>query len=201
MTGSATPWRRYRKAAATCCHLINDVLDISKIEAGRQELNPTCFELQRMTRTLNLMFEERCQHKHLDWLVDAQDLPEGLIWGDEGKLRQVLINLLGNARDASQSGDSITIASQENEHQVLLQVEDQGSGIDKDIKDRLFEPFFTTKEPGTGTGLGLALVYSIIEEHYGQITIDSPVDQTNQRGTRFTITLPRYSMSANGAPA
>ena len=70
--------------------LINDVLDISKIEAGRQELNPTCFELQRMTRTLNLMFEERCQHKHLDWLVDAQDLPEGLIWGDEGKLRQVL---------------------------------------------------------------------------------------------------------------
>ena len=113
----------------------------------------------------------------------------------------MLINLLGNARDASQSGDSITIASQENEHQVLLQVEDQGSGIDKEIKDRLFEPFFTTKEPGTGTGLGLALVYSIIEEHYGQITIDSPVDQTNQRGTRFTITLPRYSMSANGAPA
>ena len=127
--------------------------------------------------------------------------PEHLVAGDAQRLVQVLINLLGNARDASQNGDSISIASQENEHQVLLQVEDQGSGIDKAIMDRLFEPFFTTKEPGTGTGLGLALVYSIIEEHYGQITIDSPVDQTNQRGTRFTITLPRYSMSANGAPA
>ena len=73
--------------------------------------------------------------------------------------------------------------------------------FDKDIMDRLFEPFFTTKDPGTGTGLGLALVYSIVEEHYGQITIDSPVDQTTRRGTRFTITLPRYSMSGNGAPA
>jgi len=67
--------------------------------------------------------------------------------------------------------------------------------------DRLFEPFFTTKEPGTGTGLGLALVYSIIDEHYGQITIDSPADPILQRGTRFTITLPRYSVLSNGVTA
>ncbi|MGY8812561.1 MAG: sensor histidine kinase [Pseudomonadales bacterium] len=121
--------------------------------------------------------------------------------GDSQRLVQVLINLLGNARDASQNGDSITISTQQNEHQVLLQIEDQGSGIDKEIMDRLFEPFFTTKEPGTGTGLGLALVYSIIEEHYGQITIDSPIEHTPQRGTRFTITLPRYSNISNGPNA
>ncbi len=56
----------------------------------------------------------------------------------------------------------------------------------------MFEPFFTTKDPGEGTGLGLALVYSIIEEHYGQIDIDSPADPETQRGTRFRITLPRH---------
>jgi len=127
--------------------------------------------------------------------------PEHVVAGDSQRLVQVLINLLGNARDASRNADTITISTQQNEHQVLLHVEDQGSGIDKAIMDRLFEPFFTTKQPGTGTGLGLALVYSIIEEHYGQITIDSPADPILQRGTRFTITLPRYSVLSNGATA
>ena len=127
--------------------------------------------------------------------------PEHVVAGDSQRLVQVLINLLGNARDASRDADTITVSTQQNEHQVLLHVEDQGSGIDKAIMDRLFEPFFTTKEPGTGTGLGLALVYSIIEEHYGQITIDSPADPILQRGTRFTITLPRYSVLSNGVTA
>ena len=125
--------------------------------------------------------------------------PEHLVAGDSQRLVQVLINLLGNARDASHDGDTITISSRQDEHRVLLLVEDQGSGIDREIMDRLFEPFFTTKEPGTGTGLGLALVYSIIEEHYGQITVDSPIDPATMRGTRFTITLPRYSALGNGA--
>ena len=92
-------------------------------------------------------------------------------------------------------------AVDEPDDRIRIDYADDGKGMDAETCEHIFEPFFTTKEPGTGTGLGLALVYSIIEEHYGQITIDSPVDQTNQRGTRFTITLPRYSMSANGAPA
>lgn len=127
--------------------------------------------------------------------------PDHLVAGDSQRLVQVLINLLGNARDASGSGDSISVSTRQDEHRVLLLVEDQGSGIDREIRDRMFEPFFTTKEPGTGTGLGLALVYSIIEEHYGQITVDSPIDEATMRGTRFTITLPRYSVLSNGVSA
>src|SRR5690554_5150945 len=118
--------------------------------------------------------------------------------GDSQRLVQVLINLLGNARDASRSGDNVTIRTVQDEHQILLMVEDQGSGIEQELKDRLFEPFFTTKEPGAGTGLGLALVYSIIEEHYGQITVDSPIDEATQRGTRFIVTLPRYGVFSSG---
>nr|WP_256354962.1 ATP-binding protein [Pseudomonas sp. sia0905] len=112
--------------------------------------------------------------------------------GDPQRLAQVLINLLSNARDASPEGGAIRVRSEASEHTVDLIVEDEGSGIPKGVMDRLFEPFFTTKDPGKGTGLGLALVYSIVEEHYGQITIDSPIDPEQQRGTRIRVTLPRH---------
>ncbi|MEO4046142.1 ATP-binding protein [Pseudomonas sp. CAU 1711] len=118
--------------------------------------------------------------------------PEHLAKGDPQRLAQVLINLLSNARDASPEGGAIRVRSEAAEHSVELIVEDEGTGIPQAMMDRLFEPFFTTKDPGKGTGLGLALVYSIVEEHYGQITIDSPADPERQRGTRFRVTLPRY---------
>jgi len=118
--------------------------------------------------------------------------PQHWACGDPQRLAQVLINLLSNARDASPPGSAIRVRSEASEHTVDLIVEDEGSGIPRAIIDRLFEPFFTTKDPGEGTGLGLALVYSIVEEHYGQITIDSPADLERQLGTRIRITLPRH---------
>jgi len=118
--------------------------------------------------------------------------PAHCVEGDPQRLAQVLINLLSNARDASFPGGAIRIRSEATEHSIDLIVEDEGTGIPKAIIDRLFEPFFTTKDPGKGTGLGLALVYSIVEEHYGRITIESPADPEQQRGTRFRITLPRH---------
>jgi signal transduction histidine kinase len=123
--------------------------------------------------------------------------PEHCVEGDPQRLAQVLINLLSNARDAMPEGGIIRIGSEADEHTVTLSVEDQGSGIPKAIMDRLYEPFFTTKDPGAGTGLGLALVYSIVEEHYGQIIIDSPVDPESQRGTRFRVTLPRHVVTTS----
>lgn len=121
--------------------------------------------------------------------------PEHWVEGDNQRLVQVLVNLLSNARDASPTNGNIRVYSLANEQQVELIVEDEGSGIPRSIIDRLFEPFFTTKDPGKGTGLGLALVYSIIEEHYGHISIDSPCDVQRQRGTRICITLPRLSLA------
>jgi PAS domain S-box-containing protein len=118
--------------------------------------------------------------------------PAHCVVGDPQRLIQVLVNLLSNARDASPSGGAIRVYSEAEEHSVDLIVEDEGSGIPKAIAGRLFEPFFTTKDPGKGTGLGLALVYSIVEEHYGRITIDSPADPERQRGTRIRVTLPRH---------
>lgn len=71
-----------------------------------------------------------------------------------------------------------------------LTVTDEGSGIPAEVADRIFEPFFTTKDPGEGTGLGLAMVYTIVEDHKGNIEIESPVDRERGNGTRFIILLP-----------
>lgn len=117
--------------------------------------------------------------------------PDHLAKGDRQRLTQVFINLLSNARDASQPGQTITVTSHQKEHTIVVDVEDQGSGIPPDVLARIYEPFVTTKEPGKGTGLGMSLVYSIIEEHYGHIAIQSPLDSA-RGGTRVTITLPRY---------
>ncbi len=116
--------------------------------------------------------------------------------GDSQRLAQVLINLLSNARDASPEHGHIYIRTTASNSHVELSIEDQGSGISTASLEHLFEPFFTTKDPGQGTGLGLALVYSIIEEHQGEIHVESPCDLEQQLGTCFRITLPRQQPTA-----
>ena len=128
----------------------------------------------------------RKQHNYLN-LCDSQLQ----IQGDKQRLLQVFVNLLNNAADASEPGSSVRIQSYETDISVLIHIEDQGSGIPVDLQNRLFEPFFTTKEPGQGTGLGLSLIYSIIEEHYGSVQIESPADVAENKGTRVILTLPR----------
>ena len=127
--------------------------------------------------------------------------PEHLVQGDQQRIAQVLINLLSNARDASFSGGAIRVSTSASEQHIELSVEDEGSGVSEEVASRLFEPFFTTKDPGKGTGLGLALVYSIVEEHYGQIAIDSPTDPLTQSGTRFRVSLPRHQHSESSVDA
>lgn len=124
--------------------------------------------------------------------------PQHVALGDPQRIAQVLINLLSNARDASPADGSILVRSEKGPQGVTLIVEDEGSGIPAELLDRLYEPFFTTKDPGKGTGLGLALVYSIVEEHHGRISIDSPADPQRRCGTRVSIQLP--SPSAVPAP-
>lgn len=120
---------------------------------------------------------------------------EHLVKGDAQKLLQVFVNLLNNAADASTDGQSITIRSQKQKEIIEVMIEDQGHGIPPHLVDVLFEPFVTSKTVGRGTGLGLALVYSIIEDHFGSIRAESPID--NGTGTRFIITLPRFFMPEN----
>ena len=110
-----------------------------------------------------------------------------IILGNKGKLQQVIMNLFSNARDAmKENGGNIKIHSIQVEDSIQIDFIDQGCGISNKIMDKIFDPFFTTKEPGKGTGLGLGITSSLVEEMEGKIFVKSELGE----GTKFTITLP-----------
>jgi Na+/proline symporter/signal transduction histidine kinase len=109
-----------------------------------------------------------------------------MVQGFSQKLLQAFVNLLSNSTDASSEGQSVTIKTEINHHRVLIRIKDEGEGIPEENISKLFDPFFTTKTVGTGTGLGLALTYSIIQEHGGNISVESIVGS----GSQFEIALP-----------
>ena len=115
---------------------------------------------------------------------DFSTLP--LIGCNAGQLVQVFVNLLINAGQAMEKEGTITIKTSYSESSIIIEVEDTGSGIDQENLNKVFEPFFTTKEPGSGTGLGLSVVYNIIKNHDGTMNVTS----TEGVGTTFTVILP-----------
>jgi CheY-like chemotaxis protein len=133
------------------------------------------------------------------------------VQADPGQMNQVLMNLCLNARDAMPEGgrltlelENVTIEKDDPSHPegrsgdfVRLQINDTGQGITPEIQSHIFEPFFTTKGPGKGTGLGLAMVFGIIQQHQGWIECASTLGQ----GTRFSIYLPRLRGQVETAPA
>jgi signal transduction histidine kinase len=111
------------------------------------------------------------------------------VWADADRLKQILLNLLLNAIEASPHGSEVAIEMRAARQGVLIEVTDHGSGIPAEHLEDIFNPFFTTKE--TGTGLGLALVHQMVVEHGGEITVDSAPG----RGTVFRVTLPHAPVS------
>jgi len=109
-----------------------------------------------------------------------------LVFGNGGKLQQVFVNLLLNARDAMPAGGELKVHTGMNESMVIVDIEDTGTGISEDDIKRIYDPFFTTKGASKGTGLGLAISYGIIQEHGGRILVDSEPG----KGTRFRLKLP-----------
>jgi PAS domain S-box-containing protein len=117
---------------------------------------------------------------------------ELLVLADSQRLLQVFINLLGNSRDACSDQDGLVkISARSSDTEVYIDVEDNGSGIPPEIQDQVLEPFFTTKDPGKGTGLGLALVYSIMEDMGGAMQLRSPVYLVGPPGTVIALQLKR----------
>jgi len=115
------------------------------------------------------------------------DLPKVLASGNQ--MKQVILNLIMNARTAMQRGGTLTIATTSLDGKVRFSVSDTGTGIPEDVRDRIFEAFFTTKSDVKGVGLGLSVCFGIIHQHNGEITVESEVGE----GTTFIITLPLES--------
>jgi signal transduction histidine kinase len=132
---------------------------------------------------------------------DNRSPRDTLVLADSQRLLQVFINLLGNARDASSDGATVQISAREVDERVHIWIDDRGHGIPAETLSRVFEPFFTTKDVGKGTGLGLPLVYSIVEEMGGSIRIASPGPGDHASGTRVSLELAKARAPASSAAA
>lgn len=169
--------------------LINDVLEISRIEANRMVIDRNPFDLFDLLESVQEMVQVRIQDKGLAFLLEqATPLPP-MVEGDAHRLKQVLLNLLGNAVKYTDKGDIRLRVSRGNSDQVCFQVLDTGPGIRAEEQPQLFHAFYQTREgiaKGEGTGLGLTISAEYTRLMGGQLEVHSAPGQ----GSVFTLTLP-----------
>jgi signal transduction histidine kinase len=167
--------------------LINDILDLSKIEAGRMELELADFDLPQAIENAVVLVRERALRRGitLDQSIDAR---LGELQGDERKIKQVLLNLLSNAIKFTPEGGRVGVRAAVVDGRVEVAVSDTGIGIAPEDQEAVFEEFRqvgTAEKKAEGTGLGLALARRFIELHGGRIWVESQVGV----GSTFTFTL------------
>ncbi len=161
--------------------IVNNLLNFSRQQAS--EMQPVDINAV-VNETLTLAELPLSKRKVRVETVLDETLPQA--WGDPGKLQQVLMNLVLNARDSMPSGGNLNIRTARQNGEIVLEVADTGAGIPKDQIHKIYDPFFTTKGTGRGTGLGLSVTYGIIQEHRGTITVRSE----SGSGTCFRVALP-----------
>ncbi|HCS51902.1 MAG TPA: hypothetical protein DIW81_09965 [Planctomycetaceae bacterium] len=183
-----------KSSADSLLSLINDILDFSKIEAGKLELNSEEFDLESMVEDVADMFNLRAEQKGIELTCHVWPNVANRVIGDSERLRQILVNLIGNALKFTEKGEvSVEVQAEgicENQQMISLSVQDTGIGMPAEIQERLFLPFeqadgSTTRKFG-GTGLGLAICRQLVELMDGTITIESALGA----GSKFTCQIP-----------
>ncbi|BAT61739.1 signal transduction histidine-protein kinase BarA [Variibacter gotjawalensis] len=173
--------------------LIEDILDFSKIEAGKLMLTPVTFNMTTLIEQVVELLAPRAQAKGLEIASYIDDQVAGDVYGDSARLRQVLLNLAGNAVKFTETGGlSITVERGEHEDEVLIEVTDTGPGIGLEARERIFAEFeqedTSASRKAGGTGLGLAISQRIVEQMGGKIRLDSALGKGST--FRFTVQLP-----------
>lgn len=175
--------------------LVNDLLDLAKMEGGEIALNIKPFDINELIRLCVIKNETQITSKNLE--IEANfDTENIFVIGDKDSIERVIINLLHNAVKFSNENGRIILETVKNKDKVLISVEDNGIGIDESEQKRIWDRFFKSdKSRGkdiTGTGLGLAIVKNIINEHKQDIWVESKIGQ----GTKFTFTMDYYKNSS-----
>ena len=186
---------RLKENAARMGRLVADLLDLSRIEAGRLELRPTSLNVGDILCEVLVCLGPAASEKGITLSV-APDFPKERVWADPDKAQQILINLVGNAVKFTPAGGQVTVSGRVVESPqasdadwVEITVEDSGMGIPADEREAIFDKFYQVRRDGhdktPGTGLGLAIVKSLVELHGGRIWVESEVGC----GSRFIFTL------------
>lgn len=189
-----------REVGSNALAIVNAFLDISKIEAGRFDLNLAPADMVSIAAAVVRFNRMGAGKKHIDLRLTAADRPCAAVV-DEQKIRQALDNLVCNAVTYSPENTTVTISVAGGHDTVTLAVSDQGPGIPPAEQDRIFAPYERTSIKSTGTdrgaGLGLAIAKKIVTAHLGTIAVDSTVGT----GSTFIVTLPRQQPAQNAPPA
>jgi signal transduction histidine kinase len=179
---------------SSSCHLlaiINDILDMSKIEAGKVELAKEVVQIQNVIGEVMRMVHERARSRNIELTAQLSD--ENVeIWADERSMKQIFLNLLYNAIKFSKEGGQIYVRIGADQPDIaVLEIEDQGIGMSEEEQERALQPFGQAKPVTTryygGTGLGLPITKGLVEAHGGTLTIDSRAGH----GTLVRVVLPR----------
>ncbi len=180
------------KSGAHLLEIINDILEVSKIEAGSASLKSSVFNLHNLLDDICTMFEIRVKQKKLQFKSERSDKVPEFILSDEGKLRQILINLLGNAVKFTDEGGislRIKVEVEQTDAFLTVEVEDSGIGINESEIKKIFDPFQQSsigKRVQGGTGLGLTISNKYVEMLGGDINIKS----NEGTGSLFSFTIP-----------
>lgn len=191
----------YRSGEALL-EILNDLLDFSKIEAGHMSLDPVPFDVARLTEDVTRLMEVTAHNKGIDLTVSTS-VESTVVMGDPGRLRQVLLNLVGNAVKFTDSGSvSVSLEAcdgpEEGECEGLFVVRDTGVGIAEDVRSRIFDSFdqgdsSTTRKYG-GTGLGLAITRELVHLMKGEIEVESKPGEGSVFSVRLPMTLSSQSV-------
>ncbi len=182
------------ESAGHLLNLINDILDMSRIESGRMTLHKEEFNFTDMLDQINTMVQSQCNDKGLSFEYTIKGEAEGWYFGDDTKLKQVIINILSNAIKFTEAPGSVfftveKVRSYENQTTLRFIIRDTGIGMDKKFLSRIFEPFTqedsSRKNKYGSTGLGMAITKSIVEMMNGTIDIKSKKGE----GSEFTVTV------------
>ncbi|MDN4501901.1 ATP-binding protein [Alteromonadaceae bacterium BrNp21-10] len=182
-----------RTSAESLLTLLNDILDLSKIEAGKVELEKIDFDLSTLVNDFTAIMRPSFAEKELHFVIESPDHPLGIVNGDPVRVRQILHNLVGNALKFTAKGKvtlRLRLTNQETTPLLICDVEDSGIGIAPDALEKLFSPFTqadtsTTRTFG-GTGLGLSIVQQLCQLMGGDIVVTSDVN----KGSCFSINIP-----------
>ena len=169
--------------------LINDLLDLSRLESGETELKRARIFLAPLVEEVRQTLQNRLTEKNLSFSVE---LGPTAVWADEDRIREVLVNLLDNAVKYTPDGGSIKVSEVDHGDMQEFIICDTGIGIPRESIPRLFERFYRvdkarSREMG-GTGLGLSIVKHIIDRHEGKVWVQSEVG----KGSCFHFTLPKF---------